>query len=219
MAKIILDFDGVLFDSAYEAYCVCEKAAELSESLRMRHDVSYTEFRFHRPSVKNAQDFIPLYYSNSDSTAVDIPTFLECFFNARTVLMQEDDYSVKYFPRCQFLDMILPYMQNDTSCFHILSTRDTTSIDMAMKQNGVSMTDRIIGQDSIRKYGSKINALKAKGIEQCDLYIDDMRHYVDELKPISYLSLMANWGYGMKDKDSLSTLVMTDILKYIYLRK
>lgn len=216
MSKIILDFDGVLFDSAYEAYSVCQNMQNFDLMHELRKDVSYTEFRLYRPKVKNADDFIPLYFSNPD--AIDVNKFLEFFFISRKQLMESEDYAEKYYPKFDFLRLILPFMQKKNNCFYILSTRDASSINAALESNGVFMHERIIGQSSIKKYGNKINALKANGVLKCDLYIDDMMHYVNELSEIAELSLMADWGYGNPDKDSISCSVAAKILKSIYFK-
>ena len=219
MSIIVLDFDGVLFDSAYEAYSVCQKVTELNHYKEIRKDISYTEFRLYRPYVKNANDFITLYFDESIQNNINVDDFLAIFFDSRKKLMTESDYSSKYFPRCQFFDLIQPYIQRYISQFYILSTRDADSIDIALTSNGINMTKNIIGQQDIKKYGNKINALKAHNINVCDLYIDDMLHYVKELNSVASLSLMANWGYDLKNEQSISANVMSEILKYILLRK
>ena len=119
MLKIILDFDGVLFDSAYEAYSVCQNMQNLDLMHDLRKDVSYTEFRLYRPKVKNADDFIPLYFSNPD--AIDANKFLEFFFISRKQLMESEGYAEKYYPKFDFLRLILPLMQKKNNCFYICS--------------------------------------------------------------------------------------------------
>tara|TARA_B100000575_G_scaffold292310_1_gene300306 strand:- start:924 stop:1580 length:657 start_codon:yes stop_codon:yes gene_type:complete len=216
LSKIILDFDGVLFDSAYEAFSVCQNMLNLYSIKGLRNDVSYTEFRLYRPKVKNADDFIPLYFN--EECVIETKEFLKLFFLSRENLMISENYASNYYPKFEFLRQILPMMQKNSNLFFILSTRDTKSINIVLESNGIYMKDNIIGQDSIRKHGNKINALKAYGISNCDLYIDDMRHYVDELNEISDISLMADWGYGLKDPDSVSFQTAVEITRYVYSR-
>ena len=63
--KFILDFDGVLFNSAFEAFSVCQFAA--SEQPGLRQDVDFDAFMAFRPAVTDAWQYHRLY---SDSSAV-----------------------------------------------------------------------------------------------------------------------------------------------------
>ena len=215
MVKIVLDFDGVLFDSAFEAYSVCQEVLAGKHFKEMRHDVSYVEFLNYRPNVRNAEDFIDLYFGLNKAFRPCKYEFLETFFSSRVILSSHLDYSEKYFPRYEFFNMIYPLLLSHSERFYILSTRDKSSIDAALKNYGVDLTNRIIGQDSIRKNGNKINALRDAGVEQCDLYVDDMEHYVDELRPLSKMVLIADWGYGHYNKDSCSAATISKLVNFI----
>jgi hypothetical protein len=215
MANIVLDFDGVLFDSAFEAYSVCQEVVASKQFEGMRGDVSYVEFSHYRPNVRNAEDFIDLYFGLDNALHPRTTVFLEAFFTSRIRLFKQVNYAGKYFPRCDFFNLIYPSLLANSQRFYILSTRDKGSIDAALKHSGINLTDRIIGQDSIRISGNKINALKDGGVEHCQLYVSDMRHNVDELESFSKLTLMADWGYGHPDQDACSPAIISKIVRFI----
>ena len=213
--NIVLDFDGVLFDSAFEAYSVCQEVVASKKFNGMRGDVSYVEFSHYRPNVRNAEDFIDLYFGLDNVFHPQTTVFLDAYFASRIRLSKQLDYAEKYFPRCEFFNLIYPLLLTSSQRFYILSTRDKGSIDAALKHWGINLTDRIIGQDSIRISGNKINALRDAGVEHCQLYVDDMRHYVDELESFSKLTLMADWGYGHPDQDACSAVTISKIVRFI----
>ena len=213
--NIVLDFDGVLFDSAFEAYSVCQEVVASKQFKGMRSDVSYVEFSYYRPNVRNAEDFIDLYFGLDNALHPQKTVFLAAFFASRIRLSKQVGYAGKYFPRCAFFNLIYPLLLANSQSFYILSTRDKGSIDAALKHWGISLTDRIIGQESIRLSGNKVNALRDAGVEHCQLYVDDMRHYVDELESFSKLALMADWGYGHPDQDACSPVTISKIVRFI----
>ena len=57
--KIILDFDGVLFNTAFEAYSVCNRTAEGLDGFRQ--DVDFEEFLAFRAYVTDAWQYRRLY--------------------------------------------------------------------------------------------------------------------------------------------------------------
>ena len=57
--KLVLDFDGVLFNSAFEAYSVCNRT--VADSPDYRQEVSFEEFLAFRAVVTDAWQYNRLY--------------------------------------------------------------------------------------------------------------------------------------------------------------
>ena len=92
--QFILDFDGVLFNSAFEAYTVANKCTEGREGFR--RDITYEEFLEYRAVVTDAWQYFRLYSEGHyipPSSLIGIkPTeddweFARSFFEARKVMM------------------------------------------------------------------------------------------------------------------------------------
>jgi len=62
MHPIVFDFDGVLFDSAFEAYKVCQLIVTSKKINEIKTNITYEDFQRHRPSVADVKDFIPLFF-------------------------------------------------------------------------------------------------------------------------------------------------------------
>ena len=62
MHPIVFDFDGVLFDSAYEAYKVCQLIVSSKKINSIRTNITYEEFQKHRPSVADVNPVFELFF-------------------------------------------------------------------------------------------------------------------------------------------------------------
>ena len=98
--KIVLDFDGVLFNTAFEAYSVCNRTAEGLAGYRQ--DVDFEEFLEFRAFVTDAWQYRRLYdLSVFDPQFDRLPSvtpndadweFAERFFAARKEMMEDPDW-------------------------------------------------------------------------------------------------------------------------------
>jgi hypothetical protein len=98
---VMLDFDGVLFNSAFEAYKVCELAATMQPGYRS--SVSFDEFMVFRQYLTDAWQFNRLFDKslllddlsklNSEKCTDRDQKFADYFFKAREVLMQSKDWA------------------------------------------------------------------------------------------------------------------------------
>ena len=115
MHPIVFDFDGVLFDSAYEAYKVCQLIVSSKKINSIRTNITYEEFQKHRPSVADVKYFIPLYFINPNDIK-DKNTFVREFYLQRSMLSKDPDYVKNYFPPFSFfiknLDNIRKFSKN-----------------------------------------------------------------------------------------------------------
>ncbi len=209
---IILDFDGVLFNSAKEAWAVCEKVA-------LDHGGSYTsisldEFMEFRRVLTDAWQFARLYspkqklHNFQDLDQVepgdDDWLFADRFFAARQAMIAAPDWAKSMEPYDFYFD-ILPMMKALPNQFKILSTRNEDSIRRTLKYFDDPNID-VFGQEKIRQYGSKLNVAIAQGWTEADqpsLYIDDMHSHLAPFIGKVDKCIHASWGY---DKPKASSL-------------
>lgn len=203
---VVLDFDGVLFNSAYEAYRVCEATAKKYPEYAQ---IDFDEFMEFRRVLTDAWQFNRLYSINERlrdfselKSQVKRPSdelFAERFFAERSEMMKSDDWPKLMSPYPVFFqikDLIDKAPQN----FRILSTRNVDSIKRTLDYFGVSPIT-IFGQEHIRKFGSKLAvAHNENWVAEGNfvVYVDDM---MDHLKPFTSkvgLCLHAGWGYDPK---------------------
>ena len=203
----LLDFDGVLFDSAQEVYQVCQQMAD--SGLVTRCDVNEAEFMKFRKSVKDAWQFAYLYNKPSEPIPskpnIEDEIFAKEFFETRKDLAKDPDWFHKI-PSYNFFKGIKKYLLNNPRTFKIISTRNEESILRILQANGVCEID-VLGQASIKQAGGKIQAAKNAGFlskEEFTLYVDDMLEYSNQFSVHVDLAVHASWGYGLPNVKSLS---------------
>lgn len=218
-----IDFDGVLFDSASEAFLVCQTLASSDD--RLRNDVSYDEFIRFRAHVTDAWHFQYLYTEYDWSKLVDTWRYSEeCanfengFFRVRGDLLGSVDW-VNCFHPYQFFFDLLEIVKENNIC--ILSTRSENSIKFVLDSHGV-LCD-IYGQNFLKKLPLKKKSVAIKNImssrkieESKSLFIDDMLiHYLDVKENTKSYALLANWGYDLYTDEGLSsTRALTEISEF-----
>jgi hypothetical protein len=212
--KIVLDFDGVLFNSAFEAYSVCNRAT--AGDARYRDDVDFEEFLEFRAFVTDAWQYRRLY----DRSVLQWPFealpsvaphdedwhFSERFFASRREMMDDPEWP-KVMSPYDFFFRLKPLLADHPDLFHVLSTRDVASITRTMEFFGAGRVP-VCGQEDIRRHGSKIDVARQHGwIEQRSnlvVYVDDMNHHLEPFEGKVHLPLHADWGYDASDTKSLS---------------
>lgn len=196
MRKIILDFDGVLFDSAIEAYHVCELVAKSWEKLKLK-SLTIEEFMRFRPKIKDSGDFLRYYADSEVQTDVLINEYKEKFYLARQELKHETDYSTKYFPIYEFTKNLIPLIMEHPDFFYILSTRDINSIQTVIQRYVPFKKENIFAQDKYKIFGSKLKILREMEIDPINcIFIDDLHEHLEEFQDSGAKILQANWGYG-----------------------
>lgn len=208
---ILLDFDGVLFNSAYEAYQVCEHMAKGNSHYRC--GVSFDEFMNFRRQLTDAWQFCRLYQKDRvlhDVTQLhqvkadqDDWHFSELFFAARTEMIKDREWP-KLMSPYPFFYQLRPLLAQHTHHFKILSTRNKASIQRTLEffeTDGVE----IYGQEDIRTHGSKLAVAKHNRWLQSGhyvIYIDDMKSHLKPFEAEVDLCLHANWGYDQAHHNS-----------------
>ncbi len=208
---ILLDFDGVLFNSAYEAYQVCEHLTKGDSCYR--HGLSFDEFMSFRAHLTDAWQFCRLYQKDRilrDITKLyevnpddDDWRFAKKFFAARSEMMMDPDWA-KLMSPYPFFYQLRPLLLNYPQAFKILSTRNKASIQSTLKFFEVDGIE-IFGQDEIREHGSKLGVAKYnRWMDNGDyvVYVDDMNYHLEPFETEVDLCIHAGWGYDAAHVDS-----------------
>lgn len=210
---VVLDFDGVLFNSAYEAYQVCELVAK--EQSNLRKGIHFEEFMDFRAHLTDAWQFNRL-YSKSDhlkdfallpniTPNADDFLFMDNFFSARETLMASSDWE-KLMPPYTFFYQIKELINKHSAMFRILSTRNEFSIKRTLDFYSVPKVE-IFGQEAIRSKGSKFDVAISQDWLRDDLYtvyIDDMNVHLEPFQGNVDLCIHAGWGYDSSGYESYS---------------
>jgi 5-bromo-4-chloroindolyl phosphate hydrolysis protein len=210
---ILLDFDGVLFNSAYEAYLVCEEMAKKDK--RLRRELSFDEFMIFRSQLTDAWQFSRLYdkgrilknvdkLRDIEADKIDLE-FSDYFFSTRKEMMKDLDWP-KLMSPYSFFYQLKPIMNKLSENFKILSTRNYESINRTLNYYGINNIE-ISGQESIREHGSKLEVARNKSWLRSDnytIYIDDMSSHLEPFENEVDLCLQAEWGYDDSKVDSFS---------------
>jgi hypothetical protein len=208
---VVLDFDGVLFNSAYEAFQVCECAA--NERPDLRRGIHFDEFMEFRSHVTDAWQFFRL-YSKKDhlkdfSLLPDIVPgpedflFMDSFFSARKILMASPEWE-KLMSPYPFFYQIKELINRQPEIFRILSTRNEYSIKRTLDFYSVPQIP-IFGQEAIRGKGSKLAVATAEGWLRDDsytVYLDDMNAHLEPFEGNVDLCIHAGWGYDTSGYES-----------------
>jgi hypothetical protein len=210
---VALDFDGVLFNSAYEAYTVCEEIAKNSHKLRQ--GLHFDEFMEFRSYLTDAWQFNRLYSQErklKDFSALseviadaDDWEFTKNFFIAREKLMSNSDWA-KLMSPYPFFYQIKDIICKHPDLFSILSTRNKASIQKTLDFYNVPNI-LINGQESIRQFGSKLSVAQSLGWMSDDIYvtyIDDMNSHLEPFQGNVDLCIHAGWGYDASGYESFT---------------
>ena len=210
---VLLDFDGVIFNSAYEAYQVCQDVANTNPGYRKA--VNFDEFMDFRRYVTNAWQFNRLYsqefFLNDFSKLPTInqehtdQVFVELFFKSRKHLMADNDWvklmsPYPFFHELKKLILIAPH------AFKILSTRDEVSIKRTLEFYSLGNIP-VYGQESLIKYGSKHAVAKSNHWFEdyyYTIYVDDMNSHLEPFQGEVDLCVHAGWGYDLSNYESYS---------------
>ncbi len=224
--KLILDFDGVLFNSAFEAYSVCNHQGRGDADLRQ--NVSFEEFLAFRAVVTDAWQYNRLYARQRLLSPAQLPAavpdagdwaFAERFFEARAEMMADPDWP-KIMAPYDFFFLVKPLLLAYPENFAILSTRNVESIRRTMEFYDANVIE-VLGQEDIRRCGSKVAVASGQGWLDQDncfaVYVDDMNAHLEPFEGKVHLPLHANWGYDQGQLESLNPnqifLILNSLLK------
>ena len=219
--KLVLDFDGVLFNSAFEAHTVCERT--VVGLPQYRQGVGFEEFMAFRAVVTDAWQYNRLYDITRLADPHVLPeikpdeqdwAFSRAFFAARAEMMLDVSWP-KLMAPYDFFFLLRPLLLAHPDRFAILSTRNVESIRRTLAFYDADVVD-VFGQEHIRALGSKIAVAEAQGwLTRGDylvVYVDDMNAHLEPFDGRVHLPLHADWGYDHSDSNSLSQHHVLNIL-------
>jgi hypothetical protein len=218
---ILLDLDGVLFNSVHEVYQVCERAAKKNTNLQC--GIDFSEFAKFRRYVTDAWQFGRLYdktrrITNYDAVMGLSPdkedlAYADAFFQERQILMENPEWPRLMVPY-EIFYKLTPLINRNPSLFKIVSTRNEESIRRSLNYYGVQNIE-IRGQESIRRFSSKMMAVESCGWmdkKAYVLYIDDMKAHLDPFRPCVDLCVHAGWGYDAAGTGSYTQKQVFDLV-------
>ena len=208
---ILLDFDGVLFNSAFEAHQICEYMVRGDAGYR--HGLSFEEFMAFRAHLTDAWQFCRLYHKGRilrditklpevEPDQVDWE-FSKRFFAARAEMIQDPNWP-KLMSPYPFFYQLRPLLTQYPKTFKILSTRNNASIQRTLEFFETDCIE-VYGQEQIREHGSKFGVAKHCGwLTSGDyiVYVDDMNSHLEPFENEVDLCIHAGWGYDVARVDS-----------------
>jgi hypothetical protein len=210
---ILLDFDGVLFNSAYEAYKVCEHVA--AHFSGYRRGITFEEFLEFRAYLTDAWQFARLYsearhlrdYCTLRTIQPDAEDwqFTTRFFESRAEMMKDSQWA-KLMSPYPFFHELSPLLASHPESFRILSTRNVESIRRTLTYFDAPDIE-VFGQEHVREYGSKIEVARGQNWlsgGRFVIYLDDMTAHLEPFQNKVDLCIHAEWGYDAPRPDSYS---------------
>jgi hypothetical protein len=233
---IYLDFDGVLFDTAMEAFIVGHKAYFGVDADCQELENNYRRFLLLRPFVISAWQYLSVFNLllevSSDelllakgkqklmleSTKKD-KEFEAKFHYIRTELIKNDKSKwIDLHRPYSFFTLIKPMMIKCPQQFQILSTKSANFILELLLVHGVSFDKgQVWGRDVFDKNSqSKAKVLlKNSSIDEKALFIDDSNKHITEVKILKNIeTILANWGYVEADKAEDNTIFTVEKVAY-----
>ena len=214
---VFLDFDGVVFDSAAEAYAIAllttQRIFTLSElDIDSKHARRFFEQRYLigpawnyyyllRAIEENIDDKFDTYLP--DEPGQEAKIFQAAFFATRHVIRNHfwDDWiklTNLYKGSEEFINLL-----NTNKNIVILTTKDHFSVNALLDFYGLTRSIDIYDAKSYEKFGGKANFIddyiRTNRIKKA-LFVDDSFHHIDKCSWIENLeSIQARWGYVSND--------------------
>jgi len=236
---VFLDFDGVLFDSVKEAYCVLMialgRALDISGvNLEAPHFQEFHRYRFLIGPAWNYYYLFSLIDEKLDHPSLDLESafrnatrnpdpdkhsaFEKIFFNTRNIC-RETDFN-------NWLSLITPYafvnslrslVKVHPEKFFLITTRDRESVLQVLRVHHLDFCEEsVFGKEKYEIFNSKRNIIRHliddHQIEE-SIFIDDLEdHFVDCGTIEDLLLVQARWGYvALERKEDNSARILQDI--------
>lgn len=211
MNTLFLDFDGVLFDTAKEAYLLSEYAySEITPFENIDKD-KFKTFYEHKYLVTNSWQYYFLMQS------IESRQDIEMYFLSNAIPnKQSSDFDIKFqqcrqdlinnhFDYWNSLDEPYPFffeIKNLSKQFNIVivSTKNAQAIKNKLQQYLFNVKDEnIIGKEILKEFSSKGEFISKYIIDKNiahGIFVDDSINNIETCKNILNLNAyLANWGY------------------------
>lgn len=234
---ICLDFDGVLFDTAKEAYIVANKAY-FNNTVEQNVLNRYSQFLLLRPFVVSAWQYLLVFDLISED--LDNKALLEKYKQQSVFepTPRDRDFEYKFnnvrgdmanTSKNKWLDLHEPYtffrlirpiLIKCPQYFQIVSTKNKKFILELLFNQGIHWEgDRIWGRDKFEECGhSKAEVLKSYADSNASiLFIDDSHKHLNEVRLLNNVEVMsADWGYTeINNVEDNTEIVVTRIANYL----
>ena len=236
---ICLDFDGVLFDTAKEAYIVASKAYfGVSIEHSALDQCQYSKFLLLRPFVISPWQYLlvfDLISENLDTKAllkkyrsksVFKPTTRDRDFEYKfnsirgSMIFKNKSEWLELHEPYAFFQLIKPMLVKCPQFFRIVSTKNKKFIlELLFNQDIPWKDDQVWGSDEFEECGrSKAKMLNHHCKNSASiLFIDDSYKHLSEVGCLNNVEVIsANWGYTeMKDPEDNTKFVVARVSDYL----
>lgn len=209
---IVMDFDGVMFDTVREAYAIIMLVNDPSLNLQdIKFDTKhYQDFKKLRFSVGPARDYLKiLKHLNASPLAkkfdinnihIDekyLVEFSNKFYKLRkSIIDNHYSYWIGLNKPYQFFNKL---NKINNLKIVILTNKDRYSVLKILNHYNASFKYSVIDKNFLYKYSSKKDVLAYLSKNERLCFIDDNQEYVDQAKELEYVdSYTAGWGYTEK---------------------
>lgn len=214
---ICLDFDGVLFDSANEAFYIgCETFFEDNLSVD-NSNIYYKRFLLLRPFVDSAWQYRIVFESllenisnqamisktkfklNGSPSKEDIK-FAEKFNQTRIEMMvSEKSRWIELNKPYEFFYSIKPLIENYPNQFFICSTKSSKFILEILTANGIKFKSTNVWGKEFYEANENSKALilrKNTKFDETIIFVDDSPRHIQDMKSLKNVeAILAKWGY------------------------
>ncbi|MBM3251160.1 MAG: hypothetical protein FJZ11_00060 [Candidatus Omnitrophica bacterium] len=244
MAKkaVFLDFDGVLFDTIKEAYCISLITGNMAKAIgSIKFDSKHFKlFKKYRFLIGCAQDYyylLELIGAKMADKRIDVQKIFELrrnpesegcrkfkkrFFGIRKYIKEKyPDYWLSLNKPYNFLYGIAGLIENNKDKFFIITTKDRETVLRLLNINKIGFKkDNIYDEKFYRKFNSKshiIKFIKTRNFIKESIFVDDSKMHLRSCESIAGLdTVQAGWGYTSRSNGSSSEKeVLSKIKKFL----
>jgi phosphoglycolate phosphatase-like HAD superfamily hydrolase len=237
---VFLDFDGVLFDTVKEAYCVCMiamgKASGISGvNLDSPYFHEFHRYRFLIGPAWNYYYLVPLIDEKIDYPSLDVENayhkairspalekhnaFESLFFSTRKRIREaEPENWLSLISLYTFANDLRTLIKDHPEYFFLITTRDRSSALYILQDHHlVFLEDNIFGKEEYRIANSKRAIIQGliddRQIEE-SIFIDDLEDHLLACDAMENLiSIQARWGYVALEKKSDNSVQIIQEIK------
>lgn len=238
---IFLDFDGVLFNTAKEAYAVAMISTKRYDKIEnidfsSKHYQDFLKYRYLVLPAWNYKYILELLDSNNHvnfedsynllckkTSKSDYIDFENSFFKTRQYLKKLNfkkwlNMNESY----PFLDLIKEYLIEKNDKFIIVTIKDKETVQKLLEINGIEFKrENIYDKDDFEKHKNKATIISDfinKYSIGSAMFIDDSMEHLSNCRNIKNLKLyQANWGYISKEDSKVfsSEMIFNEIKELI----
>ena len=213
---VFLDFDGVLFDTVKEAYCIAMLASGRAKSVDdidfdSEHYGKFKESRFLitaapdyyylLKAIDKKTDIEDVYRQSVGSDAEGEKKFSQRYFDKRnSIKAGERDFWLSLNTPYDFLRFIKGIITRRPEVFFIVTTKDKGTVADLLKIQKVRFRkENIFGlgaAEAFRSKGEAISFVREQHAVKRGLYIDDSEYHLSCSSGIDGIeTICAGWGY------------------------